>query len=150
MSVTYLDLLRSLDLACSECGAQLLTRDGPPQKHSGKAPAGSGKRFLATVQALDLDQSRGGKPEHGGSLTTGTLTLVLYPSGASEAVTLDATAELLTVGHQCVLQLDGKAGIRAEVKTCSFSGGRVTVRASMSLALVCSSLDTPAALVALQ
>lgn len=150
MSVTYLDLLRSLDLACSEAGAQLITRDGPPQKHSGKAPAGSGKRFLATVQALDLDQSRGGKPEHGGSLTTGTLTLVLYPSSASESVTMEAAAELLTVGHCCILQLDGKAGIRAEVKGASFSAQRVTVRASLSLALACSSLETPASLVALQ
>ncbi len=150
MSTSYLDLLRSLDLACSEVGVQLVTRDGPPQKHSGKAPAGSGKRFIATVQSLDLDQSRGGKPEHGGSLTTGALVLVLYPSAATEAVTLDAAAELLTAGHQAVLQFDGKAGIRAEVKTCSFSGGRVTVRAALSLALVCSSLNTPAALVALQ
>lgn len=150
MSVAYLDLLRSIDLACSEVGVQLLTRDGPPQKHSGKAPAGSGKRFLATVQSLDLDHSRGGKPEHGGSLTTGLLTLVLYPSGATESVTMDATAELLTVGHQSVLQLDGKAGIRAEVKNTSFSGQRVTVRASLSFALACSSLETPASLVALQ
>ena len=102
--------------------------------------------MVGQLQTFRLDHSRGGKPEHGSSLTTGTLVLVLYPSGASEAVTMDAVAKLLELCHQAVLEFDGRSGVRCEVRDTTFSLDRVTVTAFMSMGLVQVSPSTPSTL----
>ena len=148
MSTSFLDVLREFDAAVTEAGASLAMRSDPPAtgRKSTKASAGMGSKVIVAQPELRFNHV-GGKPEHGNSLTTGTLSFVLYPSNASDEVTIDSASLLLEVGNQIVLLFDGRASIRATTTSTAYRrDGKVEIVATLSLPLVCQASSTPSPL----
>ena len=127
MSVTYGDLLTSLEQALGSVGVSLvLTQDAAP-RHSVKAGAGAGGKVRAMLVSLDLAQM-GRDAGRGDALTGGSLVYRMLPSRATDDVSLESLAALHELGHRAAFALDGMDGVRVQNISTSSTPSYVDVR----------------------